>query len=226
MIKALRTELEKLKTRVLRLCADVEENLNLAEKALIHMDLPLAEKIIVNDEEIDRVEITVEEKCMQILAQHHPVAGDLRFVVTALKINNDLERIGDLTVKIADRIRLLNQTGQSEGPAIRYPEQFRHMFRETIRMVKMSLDSFVNEEPDLAYKVCIWDDEVDDAKIAIRQQIEDTVLKEPGQQRYLGMLLSVSRSLERIADHAVHIAENVIYMLQGHIVRHVFDDLE
>jgi phosphate transport system protein len=97
------------------------------------------------------------------------------------------------------------------------------MFAETIKMVKMSLDSFVEMDADMAYKVRLWDDQVDEAKKAIRIQIEAIAQKDASQQQYLGMLLSVSRSLERIADHATHIAEDVIYMLKSQIVRHEVD---
>ena len=229
MIKNLHLELEKLRTRILQLGSEVEKNLFRTEEALLHWDETMAREITASDEDIDRIEISVEEKCLQILAQHQPVASDLRFVVTVLKINIDLERIGDLAVKIADRVIMLARKNIHEFKAddsVQFPEQFAHMFAETKKMVKMSLDSFVNEDADLAYKVCLWDDEVDAAKSVIREQIEEILRQNPEQHKHLAMLLSVSRSLERIADHATHIAENVLYMLQGRIVRHEMDDLE
>lgn len=223
MIKNIAIELDKLKQRILQLGSEVEANLIKAETALLEFDQKLAAEIIATDSDIDTLEISVEENCLKILAQHTPVARDLRFVVSVLKINIDLERIGDLTVKIADRILLL--AGQAYVPftnpqMVQFPEQFRHMFDETIKMVKMSLDAFVEMDADMAYKVRLWDDQVDEAKKAIRMQIEAIVQNDPSQQQYLGMLLSVSRSLERIADHATHIAEDVIYMLKSQIVRH------
>ncbi|MDD5757716.1 MAG: phosphate signaling complex protein PhoU [Desulfobulbaceae bacterium] len=224
MIQSLAVEREKLKQRLLQLGSEVENNLIKAEKALINFDPKLAAEIVSADVGIDDLEISVEEKCMQIFARHQPVAGDLRFVVTVLKINNDLERIGDLAAKIADRILLLARKEYvpfSSQQTAQFPEQFRQMFAESIKMVKMSLDSFVDMDADLAYKVRLWDDQVDEAKKAIRVQIEAIIQSDSSQQQYLGMLLSVSRSLERIADHATHIAEDVIYMLQGLIVRHV-----
>jgi len=212
--------------RILQLGSEVEASLIKAERALLDFDPKAAAEIITTDVDIDTLEISVEESCLRILAQHTPVAGDLRFVVAVLKINIDLERIGDLTVKIADRILLLAQKAYvplASQQTIHFPEQFRQMFAETIAMVKMSLDAFVDMDADLAYKVLIADDQVDQAKSAIRTRIEEILQTEPGQQQYLGMLLSVSRSLERIADHATHIAEDVIYMLQGQIVRHTAD---
>ena len=223
MIKNITVELDKLKKRILQLGSEVEANLIKAEAALVDFDQKLAAEIIATDTDIDTLEISVEENCLKILAQHTPVARDLRFVVSVLKINIDLERIGDLTVKIADRILLLARQDYvpfTSPQMIQFPEQFRNMFAETIKMVKMSLDAFVEMDADMAYKVRLWDDQVDEAKKAIRLQIEAIVQNDPSQQQYLGMLLSVSRSLERIADHATHIAEDVIYMLKSQIVRH------
>ena len=223
MIKNLAIELDKLKKRILQLGSEVEASLTKAEKALLEFDQQMATEIVSTDSNIDSLETSVEERCLRILAQHTPVASDLRFVVTILKINTDLERIGDLTVKIADRVLLLAQKNYvpfSSQQTIQFPEQFRDMFAETIKMVTMSLDSFVEMDVDLAYNVLIGDDKVDQAKKAIRSRIEEIIQEDVSQQQYLGMLLSVSRSLERIADHATHIAEDVIYMLQGQIVRH------
>ncbi len=226
MIKSLTVELDKLKKRLLQVGSEVEASLTKAERALLDFDPKAAAEIVETDAAIDTLEISVEENCLKILAQHTPVAGDLRFVVTVLKINIDLERIGDLTVKIADRILLLARKEYvpfTSAQTIQFPEQFRAMFAETINMVKMSLDAFVDMDADLAYKVLVWDDQVDRAKTTIRTQIEEILQSDAGQQQYLAMLLSVARSLERIADHATHIAEDVIYMLQGQIVRHGAD---
>ena len=226
MIKNISYELDKLKKRILQLGSEVEANLIKAEAALLEFDQTLAAEIIATDRDIDTLEISVEEHCLKILAQHTPVARDLRFVVSVLKINIDLERIGDLTAKIADRILLLarqNCVPFTSSQTVQFPEQFRQMFAEAIKMVKMSLDAFVEMDADMAYKVRLWDDQVDEAKKAIRIQIEAIVQKDASQQQYLGMLLTVSRSLERIADHATHIAEDVIYMLKSQIVRHEID---
>jgi len=223
MIKNLATELDTLKKRILQLGSEVEASLIKAETALLGFDQTLALEIIATDTDIDTLEISVEEHCLKILAQHTPVAGDLRFVVAVLKINIDLERIGDLAVKIADRILLLARQDCipfSNPQTAQLPGQFRQMFVATTKMVKMSLDSFADQDADLAYKVLVSDDEVDRAKCVIRTLIEEILRNDTSQQQYLGVLLSVSRSLERIADHATHIAEDVIYMLQGQIVRH------
>ena len=215
-------ELDKLKKRILYLGTLVEESMQNAYKAFADHDLLLAAVVKEKDDHIDEVEIQVEEKCLQILALQQPVASDLRFVVTVLKINNDLERIGDLSVKIADKILLLDNVDRQgeQRHAIVVPEEFNDMFQKTIWILRKCLDAFVDEDVDLAYKVCIWDDEIDAAKLHIRQKLEEILKQDPSQHVYLALLLSVSRSLERAADHCTNIAEDVIYMMQGRIIRH------
>lgn len=227
MIKNLAFELDKLKKRILQLGSEVEASLSKAERALLQFDKDAATEIITTEANIDTMEISVEERCLRILAQHTPVARDMRLVVTILKVNIDLERIGDLVVKIADRILLLagkNCVPFATQQTIQFPELFRSMFAETNRMVKMSLDALADMDVDMAYKVLVWDDKVDTAKTDIRSRVEAIIQEDVSQQQYLGMLLSISRSLERIADHATHIAEDVIYMLQGQVVRHHSSD--
>jgi len=186
-------------------------------------NLDLAQQVIATDKnEIDSIEITVEEECLRILALHQPVAGDLRFIITVLKINNDLERIGDLVAKIADKVVLLSEIAPVSFAAngMRIPEIFNSMFAKTVWMFQNTMDAFVNEDIDLAHKVCLTDDEVDMDKMSIRTQMEETIMRDPDQLVYLAKLISVSRSLERIADHCTNICEDIIYMAQGKIVRH------
>jgi len=208
--------LEHLKTRILHLGAVVEDDVHQAMKALLTGDEALARRIKENDTQVDQLEIEVEEECMSILALDQPVAGDLRVVVTVLKVNNDLERIGDLAAKIADKVLLLADA--ESRPTI--PTDLDRMYRKAVAMLKDSLDAFVKEDADLAYRVRISDDEVDQAKMAVRSYIEETAEKDPHSVHHVGILLGVARSLERIADHATNIAEDVIYMLQGKIIRH------
>ena len=209
-------EIGKLKKDVLHLGAYVEDNLQKAMKALLEQDEQLAREVQERDNEIDRTEINVEEHCLNVLALHQPVASDLRFVITVLKINNDLERIGDLAAKIADKVILLADL----GGVLEIPVEFELMFERTMWMLKNSLDALVSEDADLAYKVCIADHEVNEAKRLIRSQLEVLIGQESQKAIQLVKLMGVSRSLERIADHATNIAEDVIYMLQGKIVRH------
>ena len=212
----MKKEIELLKKDVLRLGTFVEDNLQKAMQALLNRDEQLARNVQERDNEIDRTEIDVEEHCLKLLALYQPVASDLRFVVTVLKINNDLERIGDLAAKIADKMLLL--TGLGGVPEV--PQEFEVMFERTMWMLKSSLDSLIREDADLAYKVCLTDSEVNEAKRLIRTKLEELIAEDSGLAIKLVKLMGVSRSLERIADHATNIAEDVIYLLQGKIVRH------
>ncbi|MBI9016227.1 MAG: phosphate signaling complex protein PhoU [Phycisphaerae bacterium] len=215
MAKHLQREVENLKKMLLTLCGKVEENLFQAVHSVKNHDAIIAQKIIETDDEIDQMEVEIEEECLKILALHQPVAIDLRFIITAMKINNDLERIGDLTVNIAERSVFLagqNHTG--------IPFDFEQMATKTQLMVKQSIDSLVNMDCNLAFKVCQEDDQVDAINSQIYEQFKDQVQTNPDQVNHLLHLLSISRHLERIADHATNIAEDVIYMANGQIVRH------
>ncbi len=220
MQSELQKAINSLRERLLLLGAQVEENLAMAAKALTEADPGLATRVMKKDRTIDRLEIEVEEECLRIMALYQPVAGDLRFLVTVLKINNDLERIGDLAKKIADKVRLVAGNPESRERMRTLSLGFREMFERTISMVHDSLDAFVDEDADLAYRVCLSDDEVDRDKMAIRDEIERILSAAPDEYVFLAKLMSVSRCLERIADHSTNICEDIIYMLQGRIVRH------
>ncbi|MCX5864947.1 MAG: phosphate signaling complex protein PhoU [Deltaproteobacteria bacterium] len=219
----IQTEIEKLKNQIVYLGTAVQENMRKSFKALWEKNPDLARQVIAQDkDEIDTFEINVEEECLRLLALHQPVAGDLRFIVTVLKINNDLERIGDLAAKIADKVLLLHAVDPVKfaSESMQIPEMFNAMFEKTVWMFHNTMDAFVNEDTDLAYRVCLEDDEVDRAKGAIRDQMEEIIMRDPSQHVYLAKLISVARSLERIADHCTKICEDIIYMAQGKIVRH------
>lgn len=219
----IQTEIETLKGHIVYLSTVVEENMQCAIKALVEKNPDLAYQVMQTDRcEIDHIEIDVEQECLRIMALHQPVASDLRFLVTVLKINSDLERIGDLVAKIADKVLLLYQADpvQFLSESMQVPDMFNGMFDKTLWMFKQAMEAFVNEDTDLAYKVCLADDEVDQAKRAIYRELEETIMNDPAQHVYLAKLLSVARSTERIADHCTNICEDIIYMQQGRIVRH------
>lgn len=211
----LQREIENLKSILLTLCAAVEKNLYLAVQSVKKRDAALARSLIDDDVRIDQIEVDVEEECLKILALHQPVAIDLRFIITALKINNDLERIGDLAVNIAERSEFL--AGQEP---ISVPFDFDTMSEKTQWMVTRSLDSLVAMDCGLAYQVCAADDEVDALNRKMYEQVEASIVAHPRWVQGLLHLLSISRHLERVADHATNIAEDVIYMVEGRIVRH------
>ncbi len=219
----IQTERETLKGHIVYLGTMVEENMQCAIKALIEKNHDLAYQVMQTDRfEIDKIEIDVEEECLRIMALHQPVASDLRFLVTVLKINSDLERIGDLVAKIADKVLLLYKADpvQFLADSMQIPEMFNGMFDKTVWMLRQTLEAFVNEDTDLAYKVCLADDEVDKAKRTIYCELEKSIMSDPAQHVYLAKLLSVARSTERIADHCTNICEDIIYMAQGRIIRH------
>jgi phosphate transport system protein len=214
-------EIEKLKSKLLFLRSLVEESLWKAVKSLQQQDSQLARQVIDEDEVIDQTEVDVEEECLKILALHQPVAIDLRFIVTALKINDDLERIGDLSVNIAERSEFL-----ARHDSVPTPFGFDTMARITQQMLRNSLDALVNMDCTLASKVLKDDDQVDAINKEMYNQVKQTILKYPEHIESLIHLLSVSRHLERIADHAVNIAEDVIYMVEGRIIRHKTEDYQ
>ncbi len=183
--------------------------------ALLDRDAELARTVENRDRDIDQREVEVEEECLKILALHQPVAIDLRFIVAAMKINNDLERIGDLAVNIARKAVSFTEETQME---IRF--DIAGMWEKTQAMLRDSLDALVNMDGALAASVCRRDDEVDRIKHDIRLGVEESLRRQPEQVRPLMRLLAVSRNLERIADCATNIAEDVIYMSEGRIIRH------
>jgi len=215
----LKREIDKLKQMVLAIGAAVEDNVAQAVKALRSRDSVLAERIIASDQEVDRKEVELEEECLKVLALHQPVAIDLRFVIAVLKINNDLERIGDLAVNIAERALVL-----SKLPPIDIPFDFAGMTEKTQGMVKDSLDALVNMNTRLAWQVCAQDDDVDAINREMYFQVQEGIRAQPERMEALIHCLSTSRHLERIADHATNIAEDVIYMAAGEIVRHKAED--
>ncbi len=215
MAKHLQRELDKLKRQILSLSAMVEENVRNAVRSLENRDAQLAARVIEADLEVDYAEVDVEEECLKILALHQPVAIDLRFIVAVLKINSDLERIGDLAVNIAERAQFIATHDRVDTPF-----DFAAMADKARTMVRKSLDSLVGLDPGLAREVCGMDDEVDAMNREMYGQVRDSIQRHPHQLECLTHLLSVSRHLERIADHATNIAEDVIYMTEGEIVRH------
>ena len=211
----LQKELQKLKKRILSLGTMVEERVRMAIKAVQTRDDNLGRKIIDADREIDEIEVEIEEECLKILALHQPVAVDLRFIAAVIKINNDLERIGDQAVNIAERVVSI-----ARRPPVTVPFDYKLMAEKTEAMLRESLDALVNLDADLAHKVCLKDDEVDDMNREIYDKVKEAIRSHPDRVGYMINLLLVSRHLERIADLTTNIAEEVIYMVEGEISRH------
>jgi phosphate transport system protein len=215
MTRHLQRELDRLKKSLLFLGAMAEERVRMARNAIKNRDGELAKKIIDMDYEIDDKEVEIEEECLKILALHQPVAVDLRFLSAVIKINNDLERVGDEAVNIAERVLIL-----SKRKKYYIPFDYSLMAKKTEFMLNKSLDAVVNMDVDGAVKVCDSDDEVDDLQKKAYEVITQAITETPDKLDYLLNLLLISKHLERIADHATNIAEEVVYMIEGEIVRH------
>ncbi len=219
MTKHLEREVALLKRQILAESALVEESVQKSVMAIRDRDPRLARLVIDGDLEIDHMEVDIEEECQKALALHQPVASDLRFIIAVLKINNDLERIGDLAVNIAERALYL-----CEQERVDIPFDFHTMASKAQRMLRNSLDALVNLDADLAGTVLQADDEVDAINREMYQQVQEGIRRSPEHLESLIHLLSVSRHLERVADHATNIAEDVIYLVKGDIVRHRAED--
>ena len=212
-------QIESLKEKILRVGTLVEEAISKSITAVINRDTALAQRVQASDEQIDRMEVEVEEECLKILALSQPVAADLRFVVAALKINNDLERMGDLAKNIAKRVSQL-----AGGEPIELPPEIRMMAMQAEEMVRQCLDAVVTADPILARRVREQDDAVDEARQKIRRRILKGIQERPENLENLLRINSISKHIERIADMATNVAEDVIYMVEGDIVRHRLGD--
>ncbi len=215
MTQHLQREIESLKKRTLALSAVVEDSVHRAVKAVAERDAKLADGVLNGDREIDYLEVEVEEECLKVLALHQPVAIDLRFIIAVLKINNDLERIGDLASNVAHRAAAL-----AKLPPVASPFDFDAMAKAVKVMLRQSLEALVTLDAGLARRVCAADDKVDAINRELYQKITGLIRARPDDTESLIHYFSVSRNLERIGDHATNIAEDVIYMVEGQIVRH------
>jgi phosphate transport system protein len=215
----LQREIDNLKKDILSLGSMVELSVHEATKAIETRDDALAKSVTEKDIKIDQKEVDIEESCLKVLALYQPVASDLRFIVAVLKINNDLERIADLAVNIAERAVFL-----ATQPKVKISFDFPSMASKAQTMLKDSLDALVNQRADLAMEVCASDDVVDKVNREMYLKVQEAIHKHPEQTESLIHLLSVSRHLERIADCATNIAEDVIYMAKGEIVRHKVEE--
>ena len=215
MTSLLHKELEQLEKQLLTLTAVVEESVQQAIKALSGHNRELAQKVIDTDDHINRLEVDLEEECLKVLALHQPVANDLRMIVAVLKINNDLERIADQAANICERALAI-----SESPKMICPLELDKMGEKVIDMLEKALDSLVNADLKMARNVLELDDEVDAIHSGNYKSFKDYVRHHPDSVDIVLSYLTVSRHLERVADLATNIAEDVIYLNQGTIVRH------
>jgi phosphate transport system protein len=208
-------EIDQLKKKILMVGATVEERIAKAIAAVIKQDARLALEVVDGDKEIDQMEVEVEEDCLKILALYQPVAIDLRVVVGVLKINNDLERMADHAVNIARRAEYLATYADADLPL-----DLAVMLEKTQTMVRDSLDALVRQDTMLARRVCASDSEVDQLNRQMHVLIQQQIREHPEHVELFIHQLSVSRQLERIADLATNVAEDVVYTVEGAIIRH------
>ncbi len=219
MTTLMQKEMDGLKKRILALGAVVEDLVARAVKALLARDEKLARSVVGEDPRVDQMEVEYEEEGLKVLALHQPVAMDLRFIVSTLRINADLERIGDLAVNIAERAAYL-----ASLPDLKVSVDFAGMAARSQTMLQKSLDALVRLDARLAKEVIAQDEVVDNMNREMFRVIQQEMKKRPQELEALMHLLSCSRHLERIADHATNIAEDVVYMVEGEIVRHKEED--
>ncbi len=215
MSKHLQIELDNLKKELLGIAAMVENATDKALVALVERRGELAKEVIEEDNLINDKEVRIEEECLKILALHQPMATDLRFVITALKVNNDLERVGDLAVNIAERAVYL-----SEHEMLAVTLDFPKMAAGVMDMLQPALDALTNQDTRLAREVIAKDDAIDDANRKMYKSLTRLMQDNPATIKRALHLLSASRHLERIADLATNICEDVIYMVEGDVIRH------
>lgn len=215
MAEHLRREIDSLKYKLLAMSGVAEASVANAVRALVERSESLAKAVIDSDLEVDEMEVEIEEDCLKILALHQPVAIDLRFIIAVLKINSDLERVGDLAVNIAERAVYLATHEQ-----IDVPFDFVGMAVKVQKMLTGSIDSLVNLDTRQAYRIRSQDEEIDSMNREMYQLVKNTLVEKPEQANTLMHTLSVGRHLERIADHATNIAEDVIYLVDAEIIRH------
>lgn len=215
MPKLLDRQVDKLKEGLADLGDVVQKSVDDAVAALLKRDAVLAQAVIDGDRLIDQMEVDMEEECLKVLALYQPVAVDLRLIISILKINNDLERIGDLSVSLAERAAYL-----ASHPEVEIPSEFEGMSLTARRMLAMSLHALLHLDGREAYRVCALDEEVDEAHRRIYPTLEKAIMEHPEHTEALLRVTSISRFMERIADHATNIAEDVLYLLEGTIVRH------
>ncbi len=219
MSKHLQRDLDRLNQELLSVSSMVEEMIDKATQALIDRRYELADEIVNSDDFVDRHEVHVEEECLKMLALHQPVAVDLRRIATVMKVNNDLERIADLAVSIAQRAKATD-----EFPAFPIPQEVPRMVALATQMVRGAMDAFVNMDTAAARRIITMDSTVDQLNRDIIGELQTLMQKRPEAVPASVHFFSAVRHIERIADHATNIAEDVIYLVEGDIVRHRHPD--
>ncbi len=212
-------ELKKLKNDVLTMATMVEDSIRLSLEALKKRNLNIAKEIREIDKKIDKMEVAIEEKCIELIARHQPVGSDLRFLIGTIKMNNDLERMGDHAVNIADCVRFL-----AEQPRIKPISNIWTMAKIVNEMLRESVESFFTNDAAKAQKICERDSTVDEMRNEIIRIILTYMLEEPEKIGAAIQYFLVAKNLERIADLSTNICEDTIYISQARIIKHHIEE--
>jgi phosphate transport system protein len=211
-----RQEISRLRDMLLRMAAMVEASIRESVNSLVERDSDLARKVIEDDRVTNAMDVSIDEECIKLLALVQPMASDLRFITTAMKITTDLERIADNSVNIAERALELNQE-----PILKPYIDVPAMAGIAGGMVRDAIGAFVNRDRRLAMDVILRDDEIDDLHVSILEEVSAIMSRDPSTVRRALKVIAVSKYLERIGDHATNVAEVVVYMIEGKIIRHM-----
>ncbi|QDV15206.1 hypothetical protein CA51_51180 [Rosistilla oblonga] len=211
----LQRSLDRLQSDLLSLFGIVEQMINKSVRSLYQRDINLADEVIKSDEIVDQREVAIEDDCLNLLALHQPVASDLRWTTTVIKVNSDLERMADLACNIAERAKAL-----THFPLFPIPDDFEPMVSEATTMVSRALDSFVESNTSLAFSVMRSDERVDELNRSLIQELREIMKRDPDSVEPALHCFSAARHLERIADLAENISEDVVFLVEGEIIRH------
>ncbi len=218
MERLLDEHLEKLKTRVIKMCSLVDEQVQFAIKSVENNDLELAQSVIDRDKKVNKYDVKIDKICQKIFALAQPVAMDLRYIMSSLTINSNLERIGDIAVNIAENIILIKQK-----PEYYQNTKLEEMFNLTKRMLKNSIDAFIGGNPELAKEVILTDDVVDKLNAENHLILKSIMKQNPDNIEGAVALLVISRELERLADHSTNIAEDVFFIVEAQMIKHKYE---
>lgn len=215
MSKHLQRELERLREQLVGQFTVVEQMIQTSVRALVERRTEFADRVVESDAGVDKTDVEIEEECLKLLALHQPVAADMRWLITVIKVNGELERMADTACNIAERSKAL-----ASFPLFTVPEDLNVMVDATLRMVRRALDAFITNDARMAVEVIKMDDLVDSLNRVIIEHLQDLMTEDPTQIEPAMHCFSASRHLERIGDLAENLAEETIYLVEGEIVRH------
>lgn len=218
MERLLDEHLEKLKTRVLKMCSLVDEQVQFAIKAFETEDMDLAQSVIDRDKKVNKYDVKIDKICQKIFALSQPVAMDLRYIMSSMTINSNLERMGDIAANIAENVLVVKKK-----PSYYSQTKLEEMFKVTQQMLKDSIDAFISGNADLAKKVIIADDIVDNLHAENHTILKSIMKQNPDNIESAVALLVISRELERLADHSTNIAEDVFFIVEAQLIKHKYE---